>query len=171
LREGIVGRVWKFGNNVNTDEIIPGRYDVTTDSGLLAKYCLCEVRPDFPLHVKTGDLIIAGENFGAGSSREHAPVAIKASGINAVVACSFARIFYRNAVNIGLPVLLCKEIVDQVKDGDDLELDFKKFCIKELRTNKVFSFEPLPPFILRIFNAGGIIPFLKIWDIEELGRS
>src|SRR5215469_8274951 len=106
-----MGLIWTLGDNVNTDVIIPGRYNVTTDRSQLAHYCLCEVRPEFAQHVKDGDVIVAGHNFGCGSSREHAPAALQACGIQVVIAGSFARIFYRNAVNIGLPVLVCEEAV------------------------------------------------------------
>jgi len=163
-----MGKVWKFGNDINTDEIIPGRYNITTDPKVLARHCFCEARPDFPLQVKPGDLIVAGENFGCGSSREHAPVALKASGVKAVVAHSFARIFYRNAINVGLPVFISAEIVTQVKDGQEMEIDLEKFCLQEAKTGGTFPLQPLPPFILKIFQAGGIVPFLKGGKLEDL---
>jgi 3-isopropylmalate dehydratase small subunit len=168
MREGRMGRVWKFGANINTDEIIPGRYNITTDPKFLAEHCFCELRPNFPLNVKPGDLIIAGENFGMGSSREHAPVAIKASGIKAVIAHSFARIFYRNAINIGLPVFISEEIAKEVEDGDALEMDLEKFCLEDLKTGRIFSLHSLPPFLLKIFGAGGIVPFLRKGNLEDL---
>jgi 3-isopropylmalate dehydratase small subunit len=164
----MMGRVWKFGNNINTDEIIPGRFNITTDPKVLAQHCFCEIRPDFPSNVKPGDLIIAGENFGSGSSREHAPLAIKASGIKAIIAHSFARIFYRNAINVGLPVFISEEIYAQVRDGDPLEIDFKKFYLKDPKIERIFSLQPLPLFILKIFRAGGIVPFLKKGNLEDL---
>src|ERR671939_1262213 len=111
-----MGRIWMLGDNVNTDVIIPGRYNVTTDRAQLARYCLCEVLPDLSAQVQPGDIVMAGRNFGCGSSREHAPAALLASGVSAVVACSFARIFYRNAINIGLPVLVCEEAVAASQD-------------------------------------------------------
>lgn len=163
-----MGRIWKFGSNINTDEIIPGRYDITTDRKVLAQHCFCEVRPDFRSNVKPGDLIVAGENFGSGSSREQAPVAIMASGIKAVIAHSFARIFYRNAINVGLPVFVSQEIAGKVREGDDLEIDLKKFYLKDLKTGRIFRLQPLPPFILKIFKAGGIVPFLRKGNLEEL---
>jgi 3-isopropylmalate/(R)-2-methylmalate dehydratase small subunit len=163
-----MGRVWKFGDNINTDEIIPGRFNITTDQKVLARHCFCEVRPDFPLNVQFGDLIIAGENFGSGSSREHAPLAIKASGIRAIIANSFSRIFYRNALNVGLPIFISEEMFKEVQDGDHLEIDFEKFYLKEPKTGRMFLLQPLPPFILKIFRAGGIIPFLKKGDLEDL---
>ncbi len=163
-----MGRVWKFGNNVNTDEIIPGRFNITTDPKVLAEHCFCEVRPDFPSNVKPGDLIVAGDNFGMGSSREHAPVAIKACGVKAVIAHSFARIFYRNAINIGLPVFISGEMDKQVEEGDVLEMDLEKFRLEDPETGRIFSLHPLPPFLLKIFQAGGIVPFLKRGNLEDL---
>jgi len=118
-----MGRIWKLGDNVNTDVIIPGRYNVTTDPAQLARYCLCEVLPEFAQNVQVGDVVMAGHNFGCGSSREHAPAAILACGVHAVVARSFARIFYRNAVNIGLPVLVCEEAVLASDDGQQITVD------------------------------------------------
>ncbi len=163
-----MGRVWKFGNNVNTDEIIPGRFNITTDPKILAEHCFCEMRPDFPSNVKPGDLIIAGDNFGMGSSREHAPVAIKACGVKAIIAHSFARIFYRNAINIGLPAFISEEIDKEVEDGDALEMDLEKFHLEDPKTGRIFSLQPLPPFLLKIFQAGGIVPFLRKGVLEDL---
>jgi 3-isopropylmalate/(R)-2-methylmalate dehydratase small subunit len=163
-----MGRVWKFGNDINTDEIIPGRFNITTDPKVLAQHCFCEVRPEFPSSVKPGDLIIAGENFGSGSSREHAPLAIKASGIKVIIAYSFARIFYRNAINVGLPVFISEEIFTQVGDGGHLEIDFENFYVKDPETEGIFPLQPLPLFILNIFKAGGMIPFLKRGNLEDL---
>lgn len=163
-----MGRVWKFADNINTDQIIPAKYDITTDQKILAQHCLCELRPDFPSDVKHGDLIVAGENFGSGSSREQAPVAIKASGIKAVIAHSFARIFYRNSINIGLPVFISRGIVQEIKDGDDMEIDLEKFCLMDPKTRRTFTLQPLPPFILNILKAGGIIPLLKTRNLGDL---
>ena len=163
-----MGRVWKFSNNVNTDEIIPGRFNITTDPKVLAEHCFCEVRPNFPSNVKPGDLIVARENFGMGSSREHAPVAIKACGVKGIIAHSFARIFYRNAVNIGLPVFISGEMDKQVEDGDVLEMDLEQFRLEDPKTGRLFSLQPLPPFLLKIFQAGGIVPFLKRGSLEDL---
>ena len=160
-----MGRVWLFGNDVNTDEIIAGRYNMTTSKQELAKYCLCEIRPDYPKQVKQGDIIVGGRNFGCGSSREHAPVAIKASGAKCVVAKSFARIFYRNSINIGLPILECPEI-DDIADGDDISVDLST---GEIKTNmKTFHAKPLPPFIMQIIDAGGIIDFLANNSLSDL---
>ncbi len=160
-----MSRVWLFGNDVNTDEIIAGRYNMTTDHKELAKYCLCEVRPDYPKEVKPGDVIVGGRNFGCGSSREHAPVAIKASGAKCVVAKSFARIFYRNAINIGLPIIECPEL-DNVEDGEEITVDLSTGVIKT--SSQEFHAHPLPPFILQIIDAGGIINFLETNTLDDL---
>ncbi|HNV94421.1 MAG: Isopropylmalate/citramalate isomerase small subunit [Candidatus Methanofastidiosum methylothiophilum] len=163
-----MGKVFRFSDDVNTDEIIPGRYNVTTDPKALAEHCFFEVRPDFSKTVKGGDFIVAGENFGCGSSREHAPIAIKASGIKAVIAKSFARIFYRNCINIGLPIMISDELYDLVKDGEDIEVNLKEGTIKILKTGKVVKSKGFPDFILKIIDAGGIVNFLKNHDIGEL---
>ena len=160
-----MSRVWLFGNDVNTDEIIAGRYNMTTDHRELAKYCLCEIRPDYPKEVKQGDVIVGGRNFGCGSSREHAPVAIKASGAKCVVAKSFARIFYRNSINIGLPILECPEL-DGIEDGSDISVNLETGEIKT--GNKTFHAHPLPPFIMQIIDAGGIIDFLATNSLDDL---
>jgi 3-isopropylmalate/(R)-2-methylmalate dehydratase small subunit len=156
-----MGRIWMLGDNINTDVIIPGRYNVTTDRAQLAKYCLCEILPEFSAQVRAGDIIMAGHNFGCGSSREHAPAAIQASGVRAVVARSFARIFYRNAVNIGLPVLICEEAVLASADGQEAEVDLERGLITNLSSGQQFQAEPLPPFVARIVAAGGIIEYIR----------
>jgi 3-isopropylmalate/(R)-2-methylmalate dehydratase small subunit len=156
-----MGRIWMLGDNVNTDVIIPGRYNVTTDRAQLARYCLCEVLPEFSQQVQAGDVVMAGHNFGCGSSREHAPAAIQASGVQAVIARSFARIFYRNAVNIGLPVLVCEEAVLASADGQRLEVDLARGVIRNLTTEQTFQAEPLDPFVARIVAAGGIIEYIR----------
>ena len=156
-----MGLVWKLGDNVNTDVIIPGRYNVTTDRSQLARYCLCEVLPEFAQQVKTGDVVMAGHNFGCGSSREHAPAALKACGIQVVVARSFARIFYRNAVNIGLPVLVCDEAVLDSEDGQQVEVDLANGTIRNITTDHTFAAEPLDPFVARIVASGGIIEYIR----------
>jgi 3-isopropylmalate dehydratase small subunit len=154
-------RVWRVGDNINTDQIIPGRYNVTTDRAHLARYCLCEHRPDFASSVQPGDVLVAGRNFGCGSSREHAAVAIKATGLAAVVAVSFARIFYRNAINIGLPVLIAPEAAAAFQDGDEISVDIASGAIHDLTHQRVFQAEPLPDFVQRIVEAGGIIPLVR----------
>jgi len=156
-----MGRIWMLGDNINTDVIIPGRYNVTTDRAQLARYCLCEVLPEFTQQVQAGDIVMAGHNFGCGSSREHAPAAILACGVQAVIARSFARIFYRNAVNIGLPVLVCEEAVLASADGQQLEVNLAEGVIRNLTTDHSFQAEPLDPFVARIVAAGGIIEYIR----------
>lgn len=155
-----MSRIWKLGDNVNTDVIIPGRYNITTDRTELARYCLCEVLPQFPQQVQAGDVIMAGHNFGCGSSREHAPIAIVGCGVQVVIARSFARIFYRNAVNIGLPVLICEDAVLASSDGDEISVDLETGVIRNLTTERSFQAEPLNPFVARIVAAGGIINYV-----------
>ena len=152
-------RVWKFGNDVNTDLITPGRYTITTDKTELGKIVFIEHRPEFA-KVKTGDIIVAGKNFGCGSSREHAPVAIKAAGVSAVIAESFARIFFRNAINIGLPLFVCEE-VDRIDDGDLVEINFETGQIHDKTKNVVLKAKPLPRFIQKIVEKGGLVNFLR----------
>ncbi|GAC1368318.1 MAG: 3-isopropylmalate dehydratase small subunit [Ktedonobacteraceae bacterium] len=159
-----MGRVWKFADNINTDVIIPGRYNVTTDRAQLAKYCFYELYPEFAQQVQPGDIVIGGHNFGCGSSREHAPAAILANQVKVVIARSFARIFYRNAVNIGLPVLVCEEAVLGAEDGHNLDVNLETGEIRNLTTGQTFQSEPLDPFVARIVAAGGIINY-----IEEVG--
>jgi len=154
------GRVFKFGDDINTDEIIPARYLNTSDPKELAKHCMEDADPDFPKKVKRGDIIVAGKNFGCGSSREHAPIAIKAAGVSAVIAKSFARIFYRNAINIGLPIFELKE-TDQIDEGDILEIDPKTGTIKDITKGKEFRANPIPSDIGRIIEAGGLMEYAK----------
>jgi 3-isopropylmalate/(R)-2-methylmalate dehydratase small subunit len=156
-----MARIWKLGDNINTDQIIPGRYNVTTDRAHLARYCLCEHRPDFAPGVAAGDVLVAERNFGCGSSREHAPVALKATGLAAVVAVSFARIFYRNAINIGLPVLICPEASQSLHEGDPVEIDLAAGTIHDLAHGRTFQAEPLPEFVQRIVAAGGIVALVR----------
>ena len=156
-----MARIWMLGDNVNTDVIIPGRYNVTTDRAQLARYCLCEVLPDFSQQVQAGDVVMAGHNFGCGSSREHAPAAILANGVKVVIARSFARIFYRNAVNIGLPVLVCEEAVLASRDGQRIEVNLETGVIHNIDTKQLFQAEPLDPFVARIVEAGGIIEYIR----------
>jgi 3-isopropylmalate/(R)-2-methylmalate dehydratase small subunit len=155
-----MGRAWTLHDNVNTDEIIPGRYNVTTDRDHLAKYCLCEVRPDFPEGVAAGDVIVGGRNFGCGSSREHAPIAIRACGVAAIVAPSFARIFYRNAVNIGLAVLTCAD-AGKISDGDEVEVDAVSGIVTNRTRAETYQAAALPPFVGRIAEAGGILELIR----------
>ena len=152
--------MWKFGNDINTDVITPGRYTVTTDKKRLGEIAFIEYRPEFGKNVKEGDIIVAGNNFGCGSSREHSPVAIKASGINAVIAKSFARIFFRNAINIGLPLFVSDD-VDKINDGDEVEIDFKTGEICDKTKGVTVRVKPLPAFMQRIVDKGGLVEFLR----------
>lgn len=154
-------KCWKFGNNVNTDEIIPARYLNTTDPNELAKHCMEDADPDFMKKIKQGDAIVAGENFGCGSSREHAPIAIKAAGISCVIAKSFARIFFRNAINIGLLIFECPEAAEHIKEGDDIEVDLAKNEIFDHTSNRRFIFEPFPHEMQEIIQSGGLMNFVK----------
>jgi len=157
-----MSRIWKLGDNINTDIIIPGRYNVTTDRAQLAKHCLCEVLPEFAPQVQPGDVMMAGHNFGCGSSREHAPASILGCGVKVIIARSFARIFYRNAVNIGLPVLVCEEAVLASNDGDNIEVNLERGEITNLSTGQTFQSEPLDPFVARIVQAGGILEHIRL---------
>lgn len=156
-----MGRIWMLGDNVNTDVIIPGRYNVTTDRTQLARYCLCEVLPEFVQQVQVGDIVMAGHNFGCGSSREHAPAALQACGVQVIIARSFARIFARNAVNIGLPMLICEEAVLASADGQEMKVDLAKGVIHNVATGQTFQSEPLDPFVARIVAAGGLIEYIR----------
>jgi 3-isopropylmalate dehydratase small subunit len=152
------GHIWKFGDNIDTDIIIPAVYLASTDPAVLGSHCMEPLVPDFPKKVARGDIIVAGANFGCGSSREHAPIAIAALGIPVVIAKSFARIFYRNAFNKGL-ALLEADIYDRVREGDVLEVDLASGTIKG--TGLEITSKPIPPFMLELINAGGLIPYLK----------
>ena len=153
-------RVWKFGDDINTDIITPGRYTVTTDHERLAKIAFIEYRPEFSEKVSKGDIIVAGKNFGCGSSREHSPIAIKAAGVKAVLAENFARIFFRNAINIGLPIYITPD-VNKFDDGDEIEADYNSGIIKNKTKGLEIHVKPLPEFVQRIVEAGGLIEFLK----------
>ncbi len=155
------GRVHKYQDNVDTDVIIPARYLNTKDHAELASHCMEDIDPDFVKNVKPGDIIVAGENFGCGSSREHAPIAIKASGVSCVIATTFARIFYRNAINIGLPILECPEASRGIEDGDQVEVDFSKGEIRNVTKNETYTAAPFPEFIRGIINAGGLMASIK----------
>ncbi len=164
-----MARVFKFGDAISTDAIIPGRYNVTTDAAALGKACFIEARPDFATSVQQGDIIVAGRNFGCGSSREHAPMAIKAAGVKAVIARSFARIFYRNAINIGLPVIQCDALFDAVQDGDPISVDIRSGRIDV--NGKMFTGETPGPVAVAIMEAGTLIDLIKTrgWAaIEEV---
>lgn len=155
------GKVYKFGADIDTDAIIPARYLNTSDPAELAKHCMEDADPSFPSKVKAGDIIVADKNFGCGSSREHAPIAIKAAGVSCVVAKSFARIFYRNSINIGLPILECPEGVDAINEGDEIEVDLVSGKVKNLRTNEEYQATPFPEFMQNIMAKGGLISYVK----------
>lgn len=151
------GIVHKYGDNVDTDVIIPARYLNSADPKELAKHCMEDIDIDFVKEIKAGDLIVAERNFGCGSSREHAPLAIKASGVSCVIASSFARIFYRNAINIGLAILECDEAAKDIENGDEVEADFDTGVITNHTTGKTYQAEPFPPFIQNIIEKGGLL--------------
>ncbi len=155
------GKAFKFGDNVNTDEIIPARYLNTREPEELSKHCMEDADPTFASKVKAGDIIVAGENFGCGSSREHAPISIKAAGVSAVIAKSFARIFYRNAINTGLPIFEAPEAAEAIQKGDAVEIDIATSRIIDHKNGKRFSFEPYPPEIQEIIASGGLMKFVQ----------
>jgi 3-isopropylmalate/(R)-2-methylmalate dehydratase small subunit len=155
------GRVWRFGDDINTDVIIPACYLNTSDPKELASHVMEGADKEFPKKVRAGDIIVAGYNFGCGSSREHAPIAIKAAGVQAVIAKSFARIFYRNAFNIGLPIFESSEAVDRINQGDEIEIDADKGIIKNITKDKHYTVKPIPPFMQELISAGGLIEWTK----------
>ena len=155
------GTAIKYGDNIDTDVIIPARYLNTTDAKELASHCMEDIDKDFAARVKQGDIMVGGKNFGCGSSREHAPIAIKESGISCVVAATFARIFYRNAINIGLPIVECPEASEKIQAGDQVSVDFDTGVIKNLTRNETYQGEPFPAFIQGIIGAGGLMNAIK----------
>jgi len=162
----IKGKIWKFKDNIDTDVIIPARYLNTSDPKELALHCMEDYDSEFVKKMDQGDIIVAGRNFGCGSSREHAPIALKAAGISCVIAPSFGRIFFRNAINIGLPIFESEEITDQCSEGDLLEIDTTKGTINNLSKDKVYKTNLLPEFIQKLISAGGLREYVK----EELER-
>ncbi|MCY1153303.1 MAG: 3-isopropylmalate dehydratase small subunit [Sphaerochaetaceae bacterium] len=155
------GSAFKYGDNVDTDVIIPARYLNTSVHSELAKHCMEDIDADFAKNVKEGDIIVGEKNFGCGSSREHAPIAIKASGVSCVIAKSFARIFYRNSINIGLPILECPEACDNIESGDEVEVNFDTGKIKNLTKNMEFQGEAFPEFMQELIAAGGLAAYIK----------
>jgi 3-isopropylmalate dehydratase small subunit len=155
------GRAWTFGRDIDTDLIIPARYLNMKTAEELAQHVMEDADPDFPKKVRPGDIVVAQENFGCGSSREHAPLALKGAGVSVVIAKSFARIFYRNALNTGLPILVAPEAVDGISEGDELTVDLATGEIKNVTTGRVFQAQPLPPFMRDLVEAGGLLPYLK----------
>ncbi|MGB9902105.1 3-isopropylmalate dehydratase small subunit [Methanothrix sp.] len=157
---GILARAWKFGNDIDTDVIIPGRYLVINDPEELAKHLFEGIRPEFAESVRPGDVIVAGTNFGCGSSREHAPLAIKAAGVEAVVARSFARIFFRNSINIGLPLLICAD-AEKIDDSDSVVVDISEGIVQNISKKESYQTTPLPPFLQEIVRSGGLLNYTK----------
>ena len=157
----VTGKVFKYGDNEDTDVIIPARYLNTSVHKELAAHCMEDIDKDFVNKVEEGDFIVANKNFGCGSSREHAPIAIKAAGVSCVIASTFARIFYRNAINIGLPILECDEAVKAIDNGDKLEVDFSTGVIKNLTKNEEYKGEPFPKFMQNIIDNDGLIGYIR----------
>ena len=155
------GCVFKYGDNVDTDVIIPARYLNSSDPAELAKHCMEDIDKNFVSNVKKGDIIVADKNFGCGSSREHAPIAIKAAGVSCVIAETFARIFYRNAINIGLPILECEQASDSIQAGDEIEIDFDSGVIHNLTRNESYQAAPFPPFIQNIMKNNGLMNAIR----------
>lgn len=155
------GLVHKYGDNVDTDVIIPARHLNTQDHKELASHCMEDIDKEFVNKVKEGDIMVAGDNFGCGSSREHAPIAIKASGISCVIATTFARIFYRNSINIGFPILECPAAVDGIEEGDKIEVDFEAGKIYNLTKNTEFEAQPFPPFLQKMIEANGLVNYVN----------
>ena len=162
--ENAKGTVIRYEDNVDTDVIIPARYLATSDPAELAKHCMEDIDPDFGKKIKKGDIIVAGKNCGCGSSREHAPIAIKASGISVVIAETFARIFYRNAINIGLPIVECKEASENIKNGDTVSVDFNTGIITDETTGRTFKGQAFPPFMQKIIDDGGLVNYINSKD-------
>ena len=167
LQTELTGRAWKFGEDISTDHIIAGRYLTSTDPKVLSEHVMENVDPQFVKRVRAGDMIVASRNFGCGSSREQAPLALKTVGLSCIVASSFARIFYRNSINIGFPVIECHGLHDRVKDGDRITVELARGTIL-LANGEAMSFEPFPPNIVEILRAGGLVPKLKA---ELAGRT
>ncbi|RKM58998.1 MULTISPECIES: 3-isopropylmalate dehydratase small subunit [unclassified Butyrivibrio] len=155
------GTVFKYGDNVDTDVIIPARYLNSTTGEELAKHCMEDIDKDFTKNVKKGDIIVAEKNFGCGSSREHAPISIKAAGVSCVIAKSFARIFYRNSINIGLPIIECEEAADAISNGDVVSIDFDSGLITDETTGKTFKGQAFPPFMQKIIDSEGLINYIN----------
>ena len=157
----IKGKNWKFGNDIDTDAIIPARYLNTSDPKELAKHIMEDADRDFPSKVKAGDIIVAGKNFGCGSSREHAPIAIKAAGIQAVIAKGFARIFYRNSFNTGLPIFESEEASEKIAQGDEIEIDADGGIIRNISKGETYKANPIPPFMQELISSGGLVEWTK----------
>ncbi len=159
------GKTWKFGNDINTDEIIPAKYLVSVDPKVLGENCMDGITPGFSKKIAAGDIIVGGKNFGCGSSREHAPLAVKGCGISCVIAESFARIFYRNSINIGLPIFECPEAAKSIEEGDEVEVDASTGLIRNLTKNKKYQAKPMPAFMQELIEAGGLMK----WVVKKNG--
>ena len=155
------GKAFKYGNNIDTDVIIPARYLNITDVKELATYCMIDIDKDFMKNVKPGDVIVAENNFGCGTSREHAPLVIKESGISCIIAKNYARIFYRNCFNIGLPILECEEAADKIQAGNEVSVDFEKGIITNITRNETYQAQPFPDFIRDLIECGGLVGYVK----------
>ncbi len=155
------GKAHTYGDHIDTDQIIPAQYLVTTDPKELAKHCMENNDQDFMNRVKEGDVMVSGVNFGCGSSREHAPISMRGAGISCVIAKSFARIFFRNSINLGLPVLECPEAVDAIHDGDEIDVDLETGTIRNLTTEETFKAKPFEPFMMEILESGGLVEYTK----------
>jgi 3-isopropylmalate/(R)-2-methylmalate dehydratase small subunit len=156
-----VGKAWRYGDNVDTDVIIPARYLTTTDPGDLASHAMEDLDPSFASEVESGDVVVAGENFGCGSSREHAAICLKAAGVSAVIAGSFARIFFRNAINTGLPIFVSPDAAREISSGDDVEVDLERGVVVNVTRGQEYQAEPLPDFVMDIVRAGGLVGWVK----------
>lgn len=163
------GKAWVYGDNVDTDVIIPARYLVTSDAGALASHCMEDIDAVFAKDVLKGDMIIAGNNFGCGSSREHAPISIKGAGVSCVIAVSFARIFYRNAINIGLPILESPDAV-RISKGDTVEVDLANGSIKNITKDEIYQAKPFPEFLRNLIGLGGLVPYVRARLAEKKGE-
>lgn len=155
------GKVWKFGDNIDTDLIIPARYLNISDGPELAKYCFADIRPDFAKDVSSGDILVAGRNFGCGSSREHAPLAIREAGVSVIIAKSFARIFYRNAFNIGLPLLESEEAAEGILEGEQVAVNLASGECESIDSGKIYTARPIPDFMRKLIKAGGLVEYIR----------
>ena len=161
MSEKLRGRAWVYGNDVDTDVIIPARYLVTSDPEELGRHCMEDLDPEFIKKMKPGDVVVGGENFGCGSSREHAPLALKSAGVSCVIAASFARIFFRNAINVGLPIFESSEAVNGISAGDEVEVDPSAGIIKNLSKGETYRATSYPPFLRHLIEVGGLVPYVR----------
>ncbi|MBP8672981.1 MAG: 3-isopropylmalate dehydratase small subunit [Synergistales bacterium] len=161
MSEKLRGRAWVYGNDVDTDVIIPARYLVTSDPEELGRHCMEDLDPEFIKKMKPGDVVVGGENFGCGSSREHAPLALKSAGVSCVIAASFARIFFRNAINVGLPIFESSEAVNGISAGDEVEVDPSTGIIRNLSKGEIYRATSYPPFLRHLIEVGGLVPYVR----------